>query len=385
MTEFLEKYYLSGSVFPDEFRLDLQFFAAEDEGRTEEPTEKKIREAREKGQVVKTMEYPQAVVVIAGCLVIFVFSSWMYDSLAMITKYYFSTFSRLSFSERNIKIELLKLILESGKLLLPVFIAANMGAILAEISQVGFQVSTHPLKLDWSKIKFEPATMIKKIFFSRQVAVNLVKSIVKVVVIGFVSYLIIANDFEEILKTPDISIALAMKNIAFMGFKIIIWSAVLLLIISVPDYFFQKLEFMESLKMTKQEIKEEFKETMGDPHVRARMREMQRDILMRNMIREVPKADVVVTNPTHFSLSLKYDRLVMEAPTVIAKGADSMALKIREIARENNVEIIENRPLAQEMYKRLEVGDVIPEDLFCAVSFIYAELYKRENRVKRAI
>lgn len=385
MIEFLEKYYLSRDGFPEDFRLDLQLFAAEDEGRTEEPTEKKIREAREKGQVVKTMEYPQAVVVLAGCLVIFVFSSWMYDSLAMITKYYFSSFSRLSFSERNIKIELLKLILESGKLLLPVFIAANMGAILAEISQVGFQVSTHPLKLDWSKIKFDPATMIKKIFFSRQVAVNLVKSIVKIVVIGFVSYLIIANDFEEILKTPNISIALAVKNISFMGFKIIVWSAVLLLVISVPDYFFQKLEFMESLKMTKQEIKEEFKETMGDPHVRARMREMQRDILMRNMIREVPKADVVVTNPTHFAVALKYDRQVMEAPTVIAKGADSMALKIREIARENNVEIIENRPLAQEMYKRLEVGDVIPEDLFRAVSFIYAELYKREKKVKRAI
>lgn len=385
MIEFLEKYYLSGEGGPEDFRLDLQLFAAEDEGRTEDPTEKKIREAREKGQVAKTMEYPQAVVVLAGCLVIFVFSSWMYDSMAMITKYYFSSFSRLSLTERNIKLELLKLILESGKLLLPIFIAANMGAILAEISQVGFQVSTHPLQLDWSKIKFDPATMMKKIFFSRQVAVNLVKSIVKVVVIGFVSYLIIANDFEEILKTPNISIALALKNISFMGFKIIIWSAVLLLLISVPDYFFQKLEFMESLKMTKQEIKEEFKETMGDPHVRARMREMQRDILMRNMIREVPKADVVVTNPTHFAVALRYDRMIMEAPTVIAKGADSMALKIREVARENNVEIIENRPLAQEMYKRLEVGDVIPEDLFRAVSFIYAELYKREQRVKQAI
>ncbi|HOP29198.1 MAG TPA: flagellar biosynthesis protein FlhB [Spirochaetota bacterium] len=385
MTELLEKYYLNSGILPDEFRMDLQLFAAEDEGRTEEPTEKKIREAREKGQVAKTMEYPQAVVVLAGCLIIFVFSSWMFDSLALIIKYYYSSFSKISFSERNIKIELLKLILESGKLLLPVFIAANMGAIIAEISQVGFQISTHPLKLDWSKIKFDPATMMKKIFFSRQVGVNLVKTILKIVVIGFVSYLIIANDFEEILKTPDISIALAMKNVAFMGLKIVIWSAVLLLIISVPDYFFQKLEFMESLKMTKQEIKEEFKETMGDPHVRARMREMQRDILMRNMIREVPKADVVVTNPTHFAVALKYDRLVMEAPTVIAKGADSMALKIREIARENSVEIIENRPLAQEMYKRLEVGDVIPEDLFRAVSFIYAELYKRENRVKRAI
>ncbi|HOP63441.1 MAG TPA: flagellar biosynthesis protein FlhB [Spirochaetota bacterium] len=385
MTEFLEKYYLGGEDFSGEFRLDLQLFAAEDEGRTEEPTEKKIREAREKGQVAKTQEYPQAVVVLAGCLIIFVFSSWIYDSLAEITRFYFSSFSRLSLSERNIKLELLKLILVSGKLLLPVFIAANIGAIIAEITQVGFQVSTHPLKLDWSKMKLDPATMIKKIFFSRQVGVNLVKSILKILVIGVVSYLIIASDFEEILKTPNISISLALKNVTFMGLKIIIWSAILLLIISVPDYFFQKLEFMESLKMTKQEIKEEFKETMGDPHVRARMREMQREIVMRNMIREVPKADVVVTNPTHFAVALKYDRLVMEAPTVIAKGVDSMALKIREVARENSVEIIENRPLAQEMYHRLEVGDVIPEDLFRAVSFIYAELYKREQRVKQAI
>ncbi len=385
MKELLDKYYLTTYGLPEGFRFNLQLFAAEDEGRTEEPTEKKIREAREKGQVAKTTEYPQAVVVLAGCLVIFAFSSWMYDSLAMITKYYFSSFSRFSFSERNIKIELLKLILESGKLLLPIFIAVNMGAIIAEISQVGFQISTHPLKLDWSKIKFDPATMMKKIFFSRQVGVNLIKSIAKIVIIGFISYLIIANDFDEILKTSDIPISMAIKNICLIGLKIIIWSAAFLLIISVPDYFFQKLEFMESLKMTKQEIKEEFKETMGDPHIRARMREMQRDILMRNMIREVPKADVVVTNPTHFAVALKYDRLVMEAPTVIAKGVDSMALKIREIARENNVEIIENRPLAQEMYNRLDVGDVIPEDLFRAVSFIYAELYKRENRVKQAI
>jgi len=270
-------------------------------------------------------------------------------------------------------------------LLLPIFIAANMGAILAEVSQVGFQISTHPLKLDWSRIKFDPATMMKKIFFSRQVAVNLVKSIMKIVVIGFVSYLVIANDFDEILKTPNISIALALKNIAFIGFKIIIWSAVVLLILSVPDYFFQKLEFMESLKMTKQEIKEELKETMGDPYIRARMREMQREIVMRNMIREVPKADVVVTNPTHYAVALKYDRLTMDAPAVIAKGVDSMALKIREVARENNVEIIENRPLAREMYNRLDVGDIIPEDLFRAVSFIYAELYRRENKVKQAI
>ena len=137
------------------------------------------------------------------------------------------------------------------------------------------------------------------------------------------------------------------QNILYTGFKIIIWSTVLLMVLAVPDYFFQKSEFMESLKMSKQEMKEELKETMGDPHIRARMREMQREIVMKNMIREVPKADVVVTNPTHYAVALRYDRDTMDAPAVIAKGVDSMALKIREIAKENNVELIENRPLAQ--------------------------------------
>jgi flagellar biosynthetic protein FlhB len=260
-----------------------------------------------------------------------------------------------------------------------------MGAILAEISQVGFQISTHPLQLDWSKMKLDPASIMKKIFFSRQIAANLIKSIVKIIFIAVVSYMIIKSDFDEILKTPDISITLAMTNVLWTGFKIIIWSTVLLLVLAIPDYFFQKSEFIESLKMSKQEMKEEMKETMGDPHVRARMREMQREILMKNMIREVPKADVVVTNPTHYAVALQYNRDTMDAPAVIAKGVDTMALKIREIAKEHNVELIENRPLARELYNRLEVGDIIPDDLFRAVSFVYAELYKREKRYKKAI
>lgn len=200
---------------------------------------------------------------------------------------------------------------------------------------------------------------MKKIFFSKQIAANLAKSIVKIICIGFIAYMIIQGDFDEILKSPDISIALALKNVLYTGFKIIIWSSVFLMALSVPDYFFQKSEFVESLKMSKQEMKEELKETMGDPHIRARMREMQREIVMKNMIREVPKADVVVTNPTHYAVALQYDRDTMDAPSVIAKGVDSMALKIREVAKENNVELIENRPLARELYNRLEVGDMI--------------------------
>ncbi|MBN1497828.1 MAG: flagellar biosynthesis protein FlhB [Spirochaetes bacterium] len=356
---------------------DLQLFAAEDEGRTEEPTEKKLREAREKGQVARTVELPQAAVVIFGFMVILIFGSWIYNTIASIARHYLSSFSRFHVTERSIFQEFMMVGFESGKILLPVFIAVIIAAILGNIIQVGFQVSTHPLKFDLKKIKFDPATVMKRVLFSKQVAMNLFKSVFKVLAIGFVAYLIIMSDLGAILRTPDVSIAMALRTIMMTAFKIIIWSAVLLLVLSIPDYFFQKREFIESLKMTKEEMKEELKETIGDPYVRARLREMQRQNLLRAMMsREVPKADVIVTNPTHYAVALKYDRVLMPAPTVVAKGEDSIALRIRELAKEHGVPIIENRPLAQEMYRRLEVGEIIPEDLFYAVSLIYGELYR---------
>ncbi len=357
---------------------DLQLFSAEDEGRTEEPTEKKLREAREKGQVAKTVELPQAIVVIFGFMVILIFGSWILEILARVTKYYLSSFSRLSVTERSMYREFIAVTYESGKILLPIFVASMVAAILGNVVQVGFQFSAHPLKFDLTKLKFDPATVMKRIFFSKQVAMNLFKSVFKVVAIGFVAYLIIMADMDDILKTPDVSVAMALRIIMMTAFKIIIWSAVLLLALSIPDYFFQKREFIESLKMTKEEMKEELKETIGDPYIRARLREMQRQNLLRAMMsKEVPRADVVVTNPTHFAVALQYDRYTMPAPTVVAKGEDSIALKIREVASEHGIPLIENRPLAQEMCKRLEVGDIIPEDLFYAVSLVYGEIIRR--------
>jgi flagellar biosynthetic protein FlhB len=215
---------------------------------------------------------------------------------------------------------------------------------------------------------------------------NLLKTIIKVVAIGFVAYLVIVNDYDDIVRTPDVSVAAALTIIAITSLKVILFSAVILLALSIPDYFFQKREFIESLKMTKQELKEEWKETVGDPHVRARLREMQREIVMKNMIREVPKADVVITNPTHYAAALRFDSLTMEAPQLIAKGTDSMALRIREIAKQNDIFMVENRPLAQELCKRLEVGDFIPPDLFYAVSLVYSELYRQGRfNFRRAI
>jgi flagellar biosynthetic protein FlhB len=391
ITTFIKYRRLTADPFFDRYYFDLQMFATpEDEGRTEEPTEKKLREAREKGQVARTAELPQAAVVIFGFVVLLIFGTWIYEIITRITRYYLTSFSHFTLSERSVYREFIAVSIESGKMLLPVFVATMVAAILGNVVQVGFQASAHPLKFDWSKMKFDPATVMKRIFFSKQVAMNLFKSLFKVAAVGFVSYLIIMSDMDDILRTPDVSIAAAFKIILMISFKIIMWSSVLLLVLSIPDYFFQKREFIQSLKMTKEELKEELKETVGDPYVRARLREMQRQNLLRSMMsKEVPKADVVVTNPTHYAAALQYDRNTMPAPTVVAKGEDSIALKIREVAAEHGIPIIQNRPLAQELCRRLNVGDIIPEDLFYVVSLVYGEIIRkypeRYRRIQEAI
>lgn len=364
---------------PGGLTFDLQLFSAEEEGRTEEPTEKKLREAREKGQTAKTDELTQAITVIFGFMLIFFIGGWIFETIIKMTTFYLSSFSDFTLTKQSIFNEFISIATESGKILLPIFITAFVAAFVGNVVQVGFQFSSHPLKLDFSKIKFDPATIMKKVLFSKQVAMNLFKSVFKVLAIGIVCYLVIASDLEVIINSPDIGISMALKAVSITGLKIIIWSAVLLLVLSIPDYYFQKQEFIESLKMTKQETKEEMRETLGDPQVKARLQEMQRDLIMKNMIQEVPKADVVVTNPTHYAIALKYDRAAMDAPVIIAKGVDSMALRIREIAKENEIMLIENRYLAREMYNRLEIGDMIPEDLFYAVSLVYAELYRKQG------
>jgi flagellar biosynthesis protein FlhB len=382
MIEFIKLNIFQTLFVPDRnrFRFDLQLFAAEDEGRTEEPTEKKLREARERGQVAKTIELPQSIVVIFGILVLFFLGSWIYHNIVRMSIHYLGSFSKFEITERSILIEFANLIMFFTKMLMPIFAAVFAAAILGNVVQVGFQISTHPLKFDWSKIKFDPATIFKKTFFSKQIAMNLFKTLFKVVAIALIAYLIIKTDYDVILKTPDLSVGLAFQAVAIITLKIILWTSVVLLFLSIPDYYFQKREFMESLKMTKEELKEELKETVGDPYIRARLKEMQREIATRNMIKEVPKADVVITNPTHFAVALQYDNLIMEAPRVLAKGMDSMALRIRQIARENNIMIVENRPLAQELFYTLDVGDSIPEKLFYAVSLVYAEFYKKKNK-----
>ena len=181
----------------------------------------------------------------------------------------------------------------------------------------------------------------------------------------------------QIIKSGQIFEAL--KQIAMMAAQILIVVAVIFLIISIPDYFIQKKDFMEEMKMTKQEVKEEYKEMEGDPEVKSKLTQMQRQMLQQNIPKAVAESDVVITNPTHFAVALKYDSTQTEAPIVNAKGEDEVALRIRRIANENQIPVVENRPVARELYTNLEVGDIIPEKYFKVITLIYAQLDKYKN------
>ena len=362
------------------FSIDLQLFAAEDEGRTEEPTEYKKRKAREEGKVVKTQELPSALILIFGFSLVFIFFKYMYrNSMGMIIQY-FGMINEISKSGINIIFLFKPLIPLMIKFLIPVLGVVFIAALLGNVVQVGFKFSSKPIQPDFEKINPNPIKFFTKILFSRQTIVNLAKSIFKVATISVISFLLIRKDLHNLARTVDMGLIQAIHLPLTIAFKLIMVTGGVLLALSLPDYLFQRFEHIESLKMTRQELKEERKLLEGDPLMRARMRERQREFARRRMMQEVPNADVVITNPVHFAVALKYEAFRMSAPVCIAKGQDLIAQRIKEIANENDVAIVENRPLARELYKRVDIGDEIPDDLFSAVAEVLAFVYKLKKQ-----
>jgi flagellar biosynthetic protein FlhB len=362
------------SLWP--FIFDLQLFAAEDEGRTEEPTEYKKRKAREEGKVIKTPELPSALVLIFGFFLIFIFSRSIFKNAIGMMEFYLTLIPDVIDSDQNV-IFLLKPILPIlVKIAAPILGTVFVAAFIGNVIQVGFQFSTKPIQPDLSKINPNPIRFFTKILFTRQSAMNLGKAIFKIATIAVIAFFFIRRDIYGIMKTVDMGILQAMHLCLSTAFKLIMIISGVLLVLSIPDYFFQRHEHIESLKMTRQEIKEERKLLEGDPLLRARMRERQRDYARRRMIQEVPKADVVITNPTHYAIALRYEALRMSAPVCIAKGKDLVAENIKRVAEENEVSVVENKPLARELYRRVEIGDEIPDELFAAVAEVLAFVYK---------
>jgi flagellar biosynthetic protein FlhB len=358
------------------FAVHLQWFAAEDEGRTEEPTEHKLRKAREEGKVAKSVELASALVLLLGIATVAVVAGYFLKNTAQMLRYFF----RLSGSGELTGEAVQAFYGYFLRLVAPVLIVAFVAAFLGNVLQVGFLFSAKPITPDVNRILPNLGRFFRRALFSGEAAFNLTKNILKIVVVFVIAYLNVRGELHRILRLGDASWQQGFRLVAVISLRIIVESAIAMLVLAVPDYIFARRLHLESLKMSRQEVKEERRMYEGDPLVRSRLREKMRELLTRNMLKAVPRADVVITNPTHYSVAVEWNRLLMAAPTVTAKGVDAVAMKIREVAREAKVPLVENKPLARTLYHEVEIGEAIPERYYQVMAVILAEVYRLSSK-----
>lgn len=351
---------------------------AEESGqeRTEDATAKRRQDFREKGQVAQSKEVGTAALLTASLLLWVFYARYFWSDMliaygALLRSV--ATFQATPLGVTNLAWEIAAVM---GKALWPVFLLTLVIGFCASFFQVGPLFSTKVFQPDINK--FNPIKGMAK-FVSKRSAVELVKSLAKVSLIGFVAYKTVANEFETALTLSLLDLNQTLIFLGQVAFLVLAKSCGIIIVLAVVDFAFSKYEMEQKMKMTKQEVKEEFKETEGDPQLKARVRSMQQQMARKRMMAEVPKADVIITNPTHLSIAISYERSEMDAPTIVAKGADHLAFRIREIAKEHQVPIVENKPVARALYKH-EVGDEIPEEMFTAVAEILAYVYGLKNR-----
>ena len=361
-------------------RIHLQWFAAEDEGRTEQPTEYKLRKAREEGRVPKSQEITGALVMLFPAMALVLLAPWMLRNFAEMLRYYFERSTTAHVTDTGIVQGFFYYFI---KLILPILIVAVISAVVANIFQTrGFIFSTKPLEPKFSKIIPNFANYFKKTLFSFEGAFNVLKSLVKIAVIFAAAWIIIYGDIQKLLSLSFVNVEMGVSFIAGMTAKLLLTAAVIFLVISIPDYAVQRWQFMESMRMTKQDIKEEYKEQEGDPYTKRRIKQYVHDLMAHNMAANVAASDVVITNPTHFAVAIKYDSVVMSAPMVMAKGQDAAALRIKEIANQNGVTIIENKPLARALFSEVEIGEMIPEKYLQTLAIILAKVYSMKGKMR---
>ncbi|EQA70820.1 EscU/YscU/HrcU family type III secretion system export apparatus switch protein [Leptospira noguchii] len=355
-----------------DFKIDLQLFAAEDEGRTEPGSERRRREEREKGNVPKSPELPAAVVLLAGVILVYLMGEYFFmRTYYILRKYIHGVGLRTDISSESVTELLKNASTDLFTLLWPLLGITLVGAIIGNVAQVGFIFTPRALSFNFSRIR----PNFKKVLPTRQTLFNLGKSLAKVGLIAWVSYIIISKDFFPILLSGEMGLEQAVALVMNSSFKIFLIVGIILLAISIVDYLYQRYEYEESLKMTPSEAKREAKESDGDRSLQARRRQLARDMMnKRKMLAKVPEADVVITNPTHFAVALEYKPGIHKAPIVIAKGVDDFALLIIRIARENGVPTVEDRIQARGLYEEVELGAEVPQQFYRAIATILSRL-----------
>jgi len=357
-------------------KLDLQFFSE----KTEKATPRKKQDARKKGQVAKSTDLINAVVLLAAFFILLAYGKQSAAHLYQLVRQSLSDRLLWNITEESIPLLFVGLLQDSVMIAVPIILITWLAALTSSLAQVGFMVTTEPMKFDLKKI--DPIEGAKKIFSAKSVA-ELIKALLKVSTVGTVAGLLLWNEKGLILKLPEME---PLRIVSFLGsftVKMGLTISAVYLVIGVADLVFQKFDHAKKLRMTKQEVKEEHKKTEGDPLIKSKIKERQRQIARARMMQDVPKAQVVVTNPTHFAVAIAYEPCEMKVPMVVAKGADYMALKIKELAKEHQVVIMENKPLARTLYASVEIGQEIPEELFKAVAEVLAYVYRVKGSFSR--
>ncbi|PLR97263.1 flagellar biosynthesis protein FlhB [Bacillus sp. T33-2] len=356
-------------------KLDLQLFAGE---KTEKATPKKRQDSRKKGQVAKSQDVNTAVVLLAVFLFLLFFGKTLFNHLSDLLRHSLQEYMHMDLTENSVHVVMLEILQDLALFLGPVMLVAMVAGVVANYFQVGFLFSTEAIQMKLEKIN--PISGFKRIFSMRAV-VELLKSILKIAFVGAVTFTVLWTRIDEILTLAQKSAGATIAVLASLTVQMGLYASGALLFLSMLDYLYQKYDFEKSIRMSKQDIKDEYKNSEGDPLIKSKIKQRQREMAMRRMMQEVPKADVVITNPTHYAIALKYDELKSDAPFVVAKGVDFVAQKIKLIAKENEVITVENRPLARSLYSQAEIGDAIPEEFFKAVAEILAYVYRTKNKV----
>ena len=363
----------------------LQFFAQNGPGgeKTEEPTAKKLSDARNEGQVAKGKDLTSAVMLLVLFMVLrFTVGNMGEGFIECFNKNYTQIGDLFTSTHGEYNMQYTIALIQSAaldmlKLLIPFFGVGFIIAIVIELAQVKWKPTSKPLQPKLSK--FNPVNGIKRMFSVRTL-VSLIKQIVILVVIFIVVYNKLKSRMSDIYMLYDIPLISAIMLLGDIIFDIGTVICVIYTIIGIADYVFEKRKFRKDMMMTKQEVKDEWKNTEGNPEVKNKIRQKMSEASRRRMMQAVPEADVVITNPTHFAVALKYEQNKGKAPVVIAKGEDYLAAKIKEAARENNIEIVENKPLARMLYYNVELDEEIPPELYQAVAEVLAFVYNIKNK-----
>ncbi|PXW92515.1 flagellar biosynthetic protein FlhB [Streptohalobacillus salinus] len=354
--------------------LDLQFFSGE---KTEKATPKKREDTRKKGQVAKSQDVNTAITLFFMFMGFMLLGPYWKMRLTGMFSKVFSEYTLWTLNYDQIHTIFVEVVFYVGITVAPILGVAMISAIASNLIQVGFLFTSEPLQFKLDKIN--PIAGLKRLFSPRAL-VELVKSLLKITVVATVTFSILWMNKDDMMMLAHGNLDAALSFYGNTTVTIGIAAAIALLIVSLVDFTYQRFDYEKNIRMSKQDIKDEYKNIEGDPLIKSKMKEKQRQMAMQRMMNEVPEADVIITNPTHYAIAVKYDEAKSSAPYVVAKGVDYVALKIRDIAKHNNVMIVENRPLARALYAEVEINQEINEDFYQAVAEVLAYVYKVERR-----